>query len=143
MKLLIIALLLLPVGAFAQSDQDRYPPPGPDGRIPMSPGDLMMPHSEGRYIFIDDFGRLWPIPKEPRYVSGVTAAVISPEEARAIQIREWAASGEICRVLGHRWECDNIWFSWDSSSGKLKAHPETRRCTICGKTETRRLTEWE
>jgi len=33
-KLIIALLLLLPVGAFAQSDQDRYLPPGPDGMIP-------------------------------------------------------------------------------------------------------------
>ena len=99
--LILIALLLMPVGAWGQ--------------------DINQEIREVHPIYIK--------PKSPGY----------PEDRENL-IRQWAASGEICRVLGHRWVDESLITVWP-------APPETphsrRRCSICGKTETRRLTEWE
>jgi len=51
-------------------------------------------------------------------------------------IRKLAASGEICRVLGfHCWETD-----WESVVQLVyypNGQPQSRKCRICGKVETK------
>lgn len=64
----------------------------------------------------------------------------TPEAIRAEQIREWAASGEICRVLGHRWRSFPIVTINTLPEGSC--YPERRYCFICGKTENRTMGEW-
>ena len=49
-------------------------------------------------------------------------------------IKVLADSGDICRVLGH---------SWKMSTTYYKNIPSERTCRICGKHESRRLTDWE
>lgn len=81
-------------------------------------------------------------------------------------IRRLASEGHICKVLGHRWEMIPKLTTTDASfhmEYNLPCLPEglgesgyvlygvddpfegqfERRCSICGKTETRKLTEWK
>lgn len=105
----ITLLLLLPCTAGAQSDMDRYPPPG-----------------SGRMLYIG-------------FPSGVTLEAgqgVTEQTLREKAIKQWAASGEICRVLGHNWHKRTEKKPTDMFS------VTSRKCSICGKTET--LTErWE
>jgi hypothetical protein len=68
--------------------------------------------------------------------SDVTGTIVSPEEARAQQIKDWAESGEICRIYGHWWKRIPLPMVWPSSSA------EQRRCKFCGKVETK-VEEWK
>ncbi len=58
---------------------------------------------------------------------------------RTRKIQEWAASGEICRVIGHRWEKVDLGFMLHSDAQK---RPEKRRCSICDQMESREMKEW-
>lgn len=60
---------------------------------------------------------------------------LTPEEARDSLIRQWAKSGEICRVLGEHW--------WDYTPAKSYPWTSTeRKCRICGKVQ-RKTERWE
>lgn len=85
--------------------------PGPDGRIPTSPGDLMMP---------------------PRVFTDIAST-------REHLIREWAASGEICRVLDrHFWTfMPHLTLEYRSDGN----YPQYRKCSLCDKVETK-VEEW-
>ena len=56
-------------------------------------------------------------------------------------IREWAASGEICRVLGrHFWRAVphlTLEYRFDGN------YPEHQNCEICGKSQSRVMGEWK
>ena len=58
--------------------------------------------------------------------------VITESENRERLIREWAASGEICRVLDHKWE---------KSSGL--GYGEFRYCPVCRLHQSREWGEWK
>lgn len=65
--------------------------------------------------------------------------VYSPE-GRAKLINHWAASGEICRVLGHKWEVRN-----GREPLTIGGSVAIRRCLICPKVEKKYVTmkeEW-
>ena len=74
----------------------------------------------------------WNIPK----------SIVALEDREQF-IREWAASGEICRVLGHSWKDASEWFRFDTYDSKfLLWDQQKRKCSICGKTETK-AEEWK
>jgi hypothetical protein len=90
---------------------------------------------------------VWPVGNPGvtpyRYVgSGVTPIHIKSksDEARAAHIRAWADSGEICRVLGHRWELISITYAYPTNPPTYG--PQRRKCELCGKIETK-VEEWK
>lgn len=65
--------------------------------------------------------------------------VYSPE-GRAKLINHWAASGEICRALGHKWEITRV-----RELMIIGGPVEKRKCLICDKKEGKYVTtkeEW-
>lgn len=77
----------------------------------------------------------------------VSVNVLTPEEARARQINDWAASGYICEALGHKWVkgFKSVWWVgfWpiDEYAGGRK--PTHRKCLVCDKVEERIITRTE
>jgi hypothetical protein len=70
--------------------------------------------------------------------SGVTRAHTAPSEHNTHIIKRWAASGEICRVLGHRWY-------YLGPGKRLFVDPKDsveRKCHDCKKVETK-VEEWK
>lgn len=56
-------------------------------------------------------------------------------------IKRWAEKGRLCESIGHRWETtvtDECVYSLDPAL-QIRA----RKCSICGKTETRRMGDWK
>lgn len=56
--------------------------------------------------------------------------------ADPVKVRRLVSEGVVCEAVGHQWETvatiDNaMWYY------------QERRCTLCGKMETRRMTEWK
>ena len=68
----------------------------------------------------------------------IAGKILSPEEARAERIKKQAASGEICRVLGHQY---NVHTLETTKEGAIWATRKRSRCPICGKTENTKE-EW-
>ena len=101
--LIIIALLLLPVGAWGQAAIT-----GPSPVVPE-----WVKHSMGVSPFMVNDG---------------------PDN----RIRQWAASGEICRVLGHSYELPITRKELTGMDGMTVLYREvnTRKCRMCGKVET-------
>jgi len=62
-----------------------------------------------------------------------------PESQIANAVRDLAASGDICRVMGHAWqdEKDKVKWLFDSAKGITR-----RYCYICGKTESKTEGDW-
>jgi hypothetical protein len=62
-------------------------------------------------------------------------------------IRRLCKSGRVCEVMGHLWNCRDS-DDWDQMwhVETLEINPpghESRYCGLCGKTETRSLSDWE
>lgn len=74
--------------------------------------------------------------------SGVTPWNGERDSHTDLLIRKWAASGEICRVLGHRWgNYKNDWGNEITYNPYRKPKKQTRECEVCGKVETL-IEEW-
>ncbi len=55
-------------------------------------------------------------------------------------VKKLVASGDVCAVIGHKWERTPHLTLEYRPDGNYPAH---RKCTLCGKTETREPEEWK
>lgn len=88
-------------------------------------------------IHIDQFGNVGSCVPATGIMDITDVRCISRETVRRL-----CAFGSVCDVMGHQWRREHD----DPTDLVYREHPpgyERQRCALCGKTRSRRLTDWE